>query len=82
MTQISRIIAIIGRDRMERLVREFGGMTVYIPLKLPDEERDDRIRLRFSEHLKSTASCMTSYGACADEFGLSVRRIQEIVNGS
>ncbi len=74
----SRILRAIGADAMQRLVNEFGGQQIYVPITVPEPGRDDNILRLFSESLKA-GSTMNAYQACSDQTGLSVRRIQKIV---
>jgi len=74
----SRILRAIGPDAMQKLVNEFGGQQIYVPLAVPEPGRDDNILRLFSESLK-VGSTMNAYQRCADQSGLSVRRIQKIV---
>jgi hypothetical protein len=64
---------------MQDLIDEFGGQQVYIPKTMPDPSRNQRIITIFSESLKSGSTCMNAYQRAADEEGLSLRRVQEIV---
>ena len=82
MTTSKRILTAIGPAAMQKLIDEFGGERVLIPLEMPDISRDGLIIEIFSESLKSGASCMSSYEQCAHEFDLSVRRVQQIVAAS
>jgi hypothetical protein len=80
MTESQRLLEILGPEAMARLCREYGGEAVYVPQHPPDPNRDEKIQASFSESLKSGSSVMNSYVIAAAEFGLSSRRIQEIVN--
>lgn len=75
----TKLYDILGPDAMQRLISEFGGKRIYIPKTVPDPKRNGKILVIFSESIKSGASCMSSYERCADETGLSVRRVQQIV---
>jgi len=81
MTTAESILETIGREAMERLCREFGGTTLYIPLRPPEVLRNEKIVTLFSHALKAGGTCMSAYNECAQEFGLSVRRVQEIIAG-
>jgi len=80
MNTSKRIMSVIGPDAMQQLVNEFGGERILVPLEVPNVTRNGLIFESFSESLKSGASCMSSYEYCADEFGLTTRRIQQIVH--
>jgi hypothetical protein len=69
----------LGADGMRALVDAFGGKRIYVPKQVHVPDRDDKIIVLFSESIESGASCMSSYERCADETGLTVRRIQQIV---
>jgi DNA invertase Pin-like site-specific DNA recombinase len=75
----TRLLEIIGHEAMGKLCREYGGCTIYVPIQPPAPERDSTIRSLFSESLHGGTSTMSSYRLCAEEFGLSVRRVQEII---
>ncbi len=80
MTESQRLLECLGHSAMHRLCNEFGGVTLYVPKRVPNPLRDNTIRVRFSESIKRPeTTCMSSYRAVAGEFGLSVRRVQEIV---
>jgi len=76
-----RILKCLGRDAMQKLCNEFGGETIYVPLRVPEPERDERVRQMFDERLREGSTCMSSYRRAADEEGLSIRRVQQIIAG-
>ena len=80
MTQAEAILDLIGPEAMQRLCDEFGGLSLYIPKAPPDPERDNVMRIMFSNALKGGSTCMNSYSFIANEFGMSVRRVIDIVN--
>ena len=79
MTESERILDCLGRDAMQRLCDEFGGETIYVPLRVPEPERDERVKRMFDEQLRAGSTCMSSYRNVAEEEGLSIRRVQQIV---
>jgi len=81
MNESQRILKAIGPDAMQALCREFGGTQIYVPKKVPQPERDECIVLSFSHALKDGSTCMNAYERCAEDTGLSVRRVQQIVAG-
>ena len=76
-----RILNTIGPEAMNRLCAEFGGDTVYIPHEAPDPDRDQNIIRLYSDTVKDGASNMTAYATCAHDYGLTTRRVQDIVAG-
>jgi len=79
MTEAQVLLSCIGRPAMRKLIARFGGERIYVPTQLPIADRDKRIRAVFTTKLQRGATCMSAYGAVADEFQLSVRRVQEII---
>ena len=75
------LISVLGEDAMRRLVAEYGGELIYVPQHMPVPDRDERIREQFTSALQAGGTCMSSYTECAEVYGLSVRRVQEIVAG-
>jgi hypothetical protein len=73
------LIECIGEEAMQRLVGCFGGTTIYVPSRVPDEARDSRVREAFVQHVQDGGTFMQSYAAVASEVGLTVRRVQQIV---
>jgi Mor family transcriptional regulator len=57
-----------------------GGENVYLPKKMPVENRDENIKKEFRELLYAGATCMSGYAALAKKYSLSARRIIEIAN--
>ena len=80
MTESERILHIIGKDCMQKLVDEYGGTNIYIPKMVPIPDRDSMIKSSFEESLKAGCTCMNSYEQLAEDTGLSLRRVREIVN--
>ena len=81
MSDAKRLMQIIGPELMERVCSAFGGERVYIPHRMHDESRDEYVQTLFTETVQSGATCMSAYRRAADEVGLSVRRVQDIVAG-
>ncbi len=79
MSHAEKLLAVLGRDAMQKLCDEFGGERIYIPLRLPDPNRDDRILTTFYETLHEGATTMSAYETASAESSLSVRRVQQIV---
>ena len=79
MTDSQRLLALIGPEAMQRVCDEFGGSMVYIPVRVPDSARDERIREMYVDNLRAGSTCMSSYRTVAGELDLSVRRVQQIV---
>ena len=79
MTESHKLLSLLGRDRLEALISEYGGTNIYVPKRVPDPHRDNHIRVMFSDSLKAGTSTMSSYLVCSREYGLSLRRVQEIV---
>lgn len=82
MTEAQALLNCIGRPAMRKLIERFGGERIYVPTQLPVPDRDERIRAVFTTKLQHGSTCMSAYGAVADEFQLSVRRVQEIVRSA
>ena len=82
MSVIHDIRDLIGDENTQLLVKHFGGQQVYIPKKMPDGNRNQRILVIFSSSIKTGCTCMAAYENAADEVGLSVRRVQQIVAAS
>ena len=82
MTDGLRLQEIIGDELMERVCQELGGASVYIPTHPHDHDRDSRLVYAYVEQRRSGATCMSAYQTTADEFGLSRRRVRQIVSGA
>ena len=74
------LIKIVGKEKLEIVCRNLGGERVYIPHTIKYVDRDDRMKEEFDEKLYSGSTCMNAYRDLAGEFGLSVRRVQSIIN--
>ena len=81
MSDAQRLMEIVGPELMQRICQEFAGEQIYIPKRAPDPHRDVHIIIQFAAAQKLGATCMNAYEQCADETGLSVRRVQQIVAG-
>lgn len=81
MTQIDQLIDIIGAEKLQALIDVFGGTAIYVPVEMPKSMRNNEIHTLFSESLKSTTT-MNAYMQCSEQFGLSVRQIQNIIKSA
>jgi hypothetical protein len=79
MSESEMILEVIGREAMTRLCEVFGGQRLYIPVKVPEPNRDEHIVEVFESELQNGSTTMNSYQRAADIYGLSVRRVQEII---
>jgi hypothetical protein len=79
MPDAEKILRLIGPDAMRRLIDGMGGERVYVPTRIPDPERYDKIIHTFEAVLQAGATTMSAYQSASAESGLSVRRVQEIV---
>tara|TARA_Y100000034_G_C6823349_1_gene371053 strand:+ start:645 stop:890 length:246 start_codon:yes stop_codon:yes gene_type:complete len=79
MNQAEHLLDIIGPEAMAKLCEACGGTTLYIPKKVPHPERNHNIRVKFEQSLNAGSSTLNAYQLLANDFGLSMRRVQEIV---
>ena len=79
MTEAQILLRIVGTEKMQAICDEFGGERIYIPTRIPDTNRDTRILEVFASAREDGATVMSSYQQAAEEVGLSVRRVREIV---
>jgi hypothetical protein len=82
MSVIHEIESLIGSESTRLLIQHFGGQQIYIPKKELKPDRDIRILTIFSQSIKSGTTCMNAYENAAQEAGLSIRRVQQIVAAS
>jgi len=76
----SILTSIVGAEAANRIMRTFGGETVYIP-RVDRDSRDRIIKHEFRDLLSSGGTCMSSYRHLAEKHDLSPRRVMAIVNG-
>lgn len=74
------LISLIGEDAVRKLATVYGGLKIYIPTRSDLSERNKLMKKEFSELLASGSTVMSAYTAVADQAGLSVRQVQNIVN--
>ena len=73
---------IVGDDLMERICDTFGGQSIYIPQRIPDFARDDRVCLEFNEIIHTTTSVGSAYVKVGEKEGISPRTVQRIISGN
>jgi hypothetical protein len=81
MPGYDELVEVVGKDCAEAIRARFGGTSLYIPKHGAGQWRDESIRSGFVEELHHGATCMGAYRSLADEYGLSVRRVQAVVAG-
>jgi hypothetical protein len=79
MPDSQTLLQILGPEAMSKLISAFGGERIYVPGRIIEPNRDDKIVDTFFNKLKSGSSTMSAYVSASAESGLSVRRVQEIV---
>jgi hypothetical protein len=71
---------IIGEEKMQEVCEALGGLKIYVPGKPLPTERNQRIAEEVVSLVANGTSQMDAYEAVSNEFGLSKRRVMQIVN--
>lgn len=74
------LITLIGEDAVRKLAQAYGGQKVYIPTRADLSDRNQAMKHEFNDLLGTGSTVMNAYTTIANEQGLSVRRVQAIVN--
>lgn len=74
------LASIVGNDTMKQICDILGGEVIYIPVAYKPTDRDTRLAQDFIQLRQNKNTCMMSYADLANQYDLSVRRVQEIVS--
>jgi hypothetical protein len=78
-----KICEIVGYDRFKEICDTFGGTAWNIPVHPPSHLRDAKIKEEFNRlmYVKNEPATMKTYHAVAEKYGVSIRKVQQVVSG-
>lgn len=79
-----QVCEIIGYQLFEILCSEMGGLNWTIPIHPPAHMRDQKIKEDFNKimYAKKYEATMKTYRAVAIQYGVSIRKVQEVVSNN